>query len=327
MLHVIPLGGLGEIGLNAMVIACREEMLLIDAGLMFPSETAPGVDIIVPDFSHIRQNASQLKGIVLTHGHEDHMGALPFLLSELSVPVYGTRYTLAMARNRLEELGVVADLREIEPRTPFPVGSVFTLEASRVTHTVPDAVGYIVRTPEGTLIHTGDFKLDPDPIDGLRTDLERWGEAGEQGVLCLLSDSTNSEFTQETGSERIVEQTFDRLFREAQGRIIVALFASNLHRVRTVLKLAEQLGRRVALQGRSMTRNIEMARQLGYLDVPESLFVPLEAVPGLAPNRVLLLATGAQGEARAGLAPACSRVQARMVRSTSRNDPAASVIA
>src|SRR5688572_25210006 len=229
MLHVIPLGGLGEIGLNAMVLACRGEMLLIDAGLMFPSESAPGVDIIVPDFSHIRQNASQLKGIVLTHGHEDHMGALPFLLGEVPVPVYGTRYTLAMARNRLEELGVAADLREIEPRTPFPVGSVFTVEASRVTHTVPDAVGYIVRTPEGTLIHTGDFKLDPDPIDGLRTDLERWGEAGEQGVLCLLSDSTNSEYTNETGSERVVEQTFDRLFREAKGRIIVALFASNLH--------------------------------------------------------------------------------------------------
>jgi ribonuclease J len=301
MLHVIPLGGLGEIGLNAMVLACRGEMLLIDAGLMFPSETAPGVDIIVPDFTHIRQNASQLKGIVLTHGHEDHTGALPYLLNEVPVPVYGTRFTLAMARQRLDELGVVADLREIEPRTPFSVGSVFTVEASRVTHTVPDAVGYIVRTPEGTVIHTGDFKLDPDPIDGLRTDLERWGEAGEQGVLCLLSDSTNSEFTNETGSERVVEQTFDRLFREAQGRIVVALFASNLHRVRTVLKLAEQLGRRVALQGRSMARNVELARQFGYLGVPDSLFIPLEAVPSLSPNRVLLLATGAQGEARAGL--------------------------
>ncbi len=302
MLHVIPLGGLGEIGLNAMVIACRGEMLLIDAGLMFPSEAAPGVDIIVPDFSHIRQNASQLKGIVLTHGHEDHTGALPYLLNEVHVPVYATRFTLAMARQRLDELGVVADLREIEPRTPFSVGSVFTVEASRVTHTVPDAVGYIVRTPEGTLIHTGDFKLDPDPIDGLRTDLERWGEAGDQGVLCLLSDSTNSEFTNETGSERVVEQTFDRLFREAKGRIVVALFASNLHRVRTILKLAEQLGRRVALQGRSMLRNVELARQLGYLDVPESLFVPLDAAPGLSPNRLMLLSTGAQGEARAGLA-------------------------
>ena len=302
MLHVIPLGGLGEIGLNAMVIACRGEMLLIDAGLMFPSEAAPGVDIIVPDFSHIRQNAAQLKGIVLTHGHEDHTGALPYLLNEVSVPVYATRFTLAMARQRLDELGVAADLREIEPRTPFPVGSVFNVEASRVTHTVPDAVGYIVRTPEGTLIHTGDFKLDPDPIDGLRTDLERWGEAGDQGVLCLLSDSTNSEYTNETGSERVVEQTFDRLFREAKGRIVVALFASNLHRVRTVLKLAEQLGRRVALQGRRMLRNVELARQLGYLDVPETLFIPLDAVPGLLPERVMLLATGAQGEARAGLA-------------------------
>jgi len=263
MLHVIPLGGLGEIGLNAMVIACRGEMLLVDAGLMFPSEAAPGIDIIVPDFTHIRQNASQLKGIVLTHGHEDHTGALPYLLNEVPVPVYATRFTLAMARQRLDELGVAADLREIEPRTPFSVGSVFTVEASRVTHTVPDAVGYIVRTPEGTLIHTGDFKLDPDPIDGLRTDLERWGEAGDQGVLCLLSDSTNSEFTNETGSERVVEQTFDRLFREAKGRIVVALFASNLHRVRTILKLAEHLGRKVALQGRSMLRNVEMARHPG----------------------------------------------------------------
>lgn len=302
MLHVIPLGGLGEIGLNAMVLACRGEMLLIDFGLMFPSEAAPGVDIIVPDFSHIRQNASQLKGIVLTHGHEDHTGALPYLLSEVNVPVYGTRFTLAMARQRLDELGVLADLREIEPRTPFSVGSVFTVEASRVTHTVPDAVGYIVRTPEGTIIHTGDFKLDPDPIDGLRTDLERWGEAGEQGVLCLLSDSTNSEYTNETGSERVVEQTFDRLFHEAQGRIVVALFASNLHRVRTVLKLAEQLGRKVALQGRSMARNVELARQMGYLDVPESLFIPLDAAAGLPANKVMLLSTGAQGEARAGLA-------------------------
>ncbi|MFL5349802.1 MAG: ribonuclease J [Hyalangium sp.] len=307
MLHVIPLGGLGEIGLNSMVLACRGEMLLIDAGLLFPSEAAPGVDIIVPDFTHLRQNASQLKGIVLTHGHEDHVGALPYLLNEVPVPVYGTRFTLSMARGRLEELGVAADLREIEPRTPFTVGSVFNVEASRVTHTVPDAVGYIVRTPEGTVIHTGDFKLDPDPIDGLRTDLERWGEAGEQGVLCLLSDSTNSEFTNETGSERVVEQTFDRLFREAQGRIVVALFASNLHRVRTVLKLAEQLGRKVALQGRSMTRNVEMARQLGYLDVPESLFIPLDAAATLPPERLVLLSTGAQGEARAGLSQLAAR--------------------
>jgi ribonuclease J len=175
------------------------------------------------------------------------------------------------------------------------------VEASRVTHTVPDAVGYIVRTPEGTVIHTGDFKLDPDPIDGLRPDLERWGEAGEQGVLCLLSDSTNSERTDETGSERVVEETFERLFTGATGRIVVALFSSNLHRVRHLLALCERLGRKVALQGRSMIRNVEMARELGYLDVPDSLFIHLDTVAQLPAHRVLVITTGAQGEPRAGL--------------------------
>jgi len=301
MLQVIPLGGLGEIGLNSLVIACRGEMLLIDAGLMFPSEGMPGVDIIIPDFTHLKQNAAQLKGVVLTHGHEDHLGALPYLLGEVNVPVYGTRFTLAMARHRLNELGIEADLREIEPREPFAVGTMFKVEASRVTHTVPDAVGFIIRTPEGTFIHTGDFKLDPDPIDGLRTDLERWGEAGEEGVLCLLSDSTNSEITEETGSERVVEQTFERLFKDATGRIVVALFSSNLHRVRHLLAIAERMGRKVALQGRSMVRNVEMARELGYLDVPDSLFVHLDTVPQLPQQRVLVLTTGAQGEPRAGL--------------------------
>ncbi|RKI42697.1 ribonuclease J, partial [Corallococcus sp. AB049A] len=301
MLHVIPLGGLGEIGLNAMVLACRGEMLLIDAGLMFPSSGMPGVDIIVPDFTHLQRNAAQVKGVLLTHGHEDHIGALPYLLGELPVPIYGTRFTLALARNRLEELGVKADLREIEPRTPFPVGSVFTVEATRVTHTVPDAVGFIVRSPEGTVIHTGDFKLDPDPIDGLKTDLERWGEAGDEGVLCLLSDSTNSEHVDETGSERVVQTTFERLFHETKGRIVVAQFSSNLHRIRHLLALCERTGRLVALQGRSMVRNVELAREMGYLDVPDSLFVHLDNVPKLAPHRVAVLTTGAQGEPRAGL--------------------------
>jgi ribonuclease J len=302
MLHVIPLGGLGEIGLNAMVIACRGEMLLIDCGLMFPPSGTLGVDIVVPDFTYLRRNAAQLKGIVLTHGHEDHVGALPFLLNEVPVPVYGTRFTLAMVRGRLEELAVKADLREIEPRHPFPVGAHFTVEASRVTHTVPDAVGYIVRTPEGPVIHTGDFKLDPDPIDGQRTDLERWGELGDEGVLCLLSDSTNSERTHETGSERLVEQTFERLFRDVPGRVVVGMFASQVHRVQHVLGLAEKLGRKVVTMGRSMARNIEMARQLGFLPgVTDALFVPLEAAAAVPPERLLVLATGSQAEPRAGL--------------------------
>ncbi|MFL5354873.1 ribonuclease J [Archangium sp.] len=302
MLHVIPLGGLGEIGLNAMVIACRGELLLIDCGLMFPPSGTLGVDIVVPDFTYLRQNASLLKGIVLTHGHEDHVGALPYLLNEVPVPVYGTRFTLGMVRGRLEEYGIKADLREIEPRHPFPVGAHFTVEACRVTHTVPDAVGYIVRTPEGPVIHTGDFKLDPNPIDGLRTDLERWGELGDEGVLCLLADSTNSERTHETGSESEVAQTFDRLFREVKGRIVVSMFASNVHRIHHVLDLARTLERKVVTMGRSMVRNIEMARQLGYLpSVTDGLFVPLEEAPSLPPERLLVLATGSQAEPRAGL--------------------------
>jgi ribonuclease J len=302
MLHVIPLGGLGEIGLNAMVIACRGEMLLIDCGLMFPPVANQGVDIIVPDFTHLRQNAALFQGILLTHGHEDHIGALPFLLSEVKVPVYATRFTLGMVRHRLDELGVAADLREIEPRNPFRVGGHFTVEACRVTHTVPDAVGFIIRTPEGPLIHTGDFKLDPDPIDGLRTDLERWGELGDEGVLCLLSDSTNSERTHETGSERDVERTFERLFRDVPGRIVVGMFASNLHRVRHVLELAQKLERSVVVLGRSMARNIEMARELGFLPgITDSLFVPLEHAALLPPERTLVLATGSQAEPRAGL--------------------------
>lgn len=301
MLHVIPLGGLGEIGLNAMVLAARGEMLLIDCGLMFPPVSMPGVDIVVPDFSYLRKNASQLKGVLLTHGHEDHIGALPFLLNEAPVPVYGTRFTLGMLRHRLDELGLEADLREIEPRHPFPVGSVFTVEASRVTHTIPDAVGFIVHTPEGTVLHTGDFKLDPNPIDGLRTDLERWGEVGEQGVLCLLSDSTNSELTHETGSERTVEQTFDRLFHDAPGRIVVGMFASQLHRIHHILDLCQRLGRKVATLGRSMARNIEMARQLGFLSFPSDLLIPLEDAASLPAERVLVLATGSQAEPRAGL--------------------------
>jgi ribonuclease J len=302
MLHVIPLGGLGEIGLNAMVIACRGELLLIDCGLMFPPSGTLGVDIVVPDFTYLRQNASLLKGIVLTHGHEDHVGALPYLLNEVPVPVYGTRFTLGMVRGRLEEYGIQADLREIEPRHPFPVGAHFTVEACRVTHTVPDAVGYIVRTPEGPVIHTGDFKLDPDPIDGLRTDLERWGELGDEGVLCLLSDSTNSERTHETGSESEVARTFDRLFREVKGRIVVSMFASNVHRIHHVLDLARTLERKVVTMGRSMARNIEMARQLGYLpSVTDGLFVSLEEAPSLPPERLLVLATGSQAEPRAGL--------------------------
>jgi ribonuclease J len=301
MLHLIPLGGLGEIGLNAMVLACHGELLLIDAGVMFPTTGTPGVDVVVPDFSWLRQNAHQLRGILLTHGHEDHVGALPFLLAEAPAPVYGTRLTLGMVRLRLEELGLTAELREIEPRHPFRVGHHFTVEATRVTHTIPDSVGFIIRTPEGTVLHTGDFKLDPAPLDGQRTDLERWGEVGEEGVLCLLSDSTNSELLHETGSEHEVEHAFERLFPQATGRLIVCMFASHLHRIGLVLALAQRVGRRVALLGRSMVRNVELARQLGYLHVPDGVLISPEEAATLPASQLVVLSTGSQAEPRAGL--------------------------
>lgn len=301
MLKVIPLGGLGEIGLNSMVIEHGDEALLIDAGLMFPTATMPGVDVIFPDFSYLYANAQKLKGVLLTHGHEDHVGALPFLLRQLRLPVYGTRYTLGFLRSRLEEHGITADLREIEPRHPFPVGTRLTAEALRVAHSVPDAVGYLVKTPEGALIHTGDFKLDAEPIDDRPTDLERMGEAGEEGVLLLLSDSTGSEIPTETGSESEVARTFARIFPQADGRIIVALFASNILRVKHVLALAERLGRKVALYGRSMIRNVGIAQDLGYLSTPSDLLIPVEDTNRLPDSKVLIITTGAQGEPRSGL--------------------------
>lgn len=301
MLRVIPLGGLGEIGLNAMAFEHGDDLLLVDAGLMFPPPHVLGVEIVLPDFSYVREQAHRLRGVLLTHGHEDHLGALPFLLRELPVPVYGTPFSLGLLRSKLEELGVSADLRELGPRAPFRLGESFTVEALQVTHSVPDAVGFRIDTPAGTAIHTGDFKIDHTPIDGRLMDLERLEEAGDRGVLCLLSDSTNAEVPFETGSERLVAEAFERLLAGATGRVLVSLFASNINRVRHILEAAAKMGRKVALNGRSMQRNVELAQQLGYLGTPPELVVPLEAVLGLPPSQVLILTTGSQAEPRSGL--------------------------
>ncbi len=301
MLRVIPLGGLGEIGLNAMVFESRGEQLLIDCGLMFPTAEMPGVEIVIPDLSYVLANRSLLKGVVLTHAHEDHLGALPYLLAKLPVPVYGTRLTLAMLSHRLGELGIEADLREIEPRAPFSVGNAFTVEAIRVCHSVPDGVGLAIRTDEGTVVHTGDFKLDGAPIDGRPTDLERFGELGDEGVLCLLSDSTNAELEGQTGGERLVADTFARLFEKARRRVVVSMFASNLLRVQHTLELAERVGRFVALLGRSMIRNVEIASGLGYLRLPPGLLIPADDAPQVPPRKLVVLTTGAQAEPRSGL--------------------------
>jgi ribonuclease J len=300
MVRVIPLGGLGEIGLNAMAVDTGDDVLLVDAGLMFAGPELPGVGIVVPDFAYLRAHAARFRGVVLTHGHEDHVGALPYLLRILPVPVYGTPFTLALARNRCEELGIKVDLRPMAPREPFAVGGV-QVEPIRVAHSIPDGVGLALRAGGERIVHTGDFKLDPTPTDGRTTDLERLGELGDEGVSLLLSDSTNAEEPGESGSELEVAQAFERIFARAPGRIVVALFSSNVGRIQHLFALCERVGRAVVLNGRSLVRNVELARELGLLRFRNDLLVSTEAAAALAPTRVLVLATGSQAEPRAGL--------------------------
>ncbi|MFT3706592.1 MAG: ribonuclease J [Archangium sp.] len=301
MLKVIPLGGLGEVGMNTMVFEHAGRRLLVDCGLMFPSLDQLGVEVVIPDFSWLKAEAESLDGIVLTHAHEDHLGALRWLLREVNVPVYGTPFTLALAKHRLAEAEITADLREIGPRVPFSVGAEFQLEALRVTHSVPDAVGLVIQTRSGRAVHTGDFKLDGMPIDGRLTDLERMGELGEEGVDLLLSDSTNSESKGSTGSEQEVRETFERLFTGRSGRIVVSMFGSHLHRTQHVIEIARKLERRVLLLGRSLQRNVELAQQVGIFPKHEDVLIPFEAAPAIAREKLLIVCTGAQAEPRSGL--------------------------
>lgn len=301
MLKVAPLGGLGEVGMNTLLLEHAGERLLIDCGLMLPRHDMPGVEIILPDFAALADAPEALKGVVLTHAHEDHLGALPWLLRELNVPVWGAPFTLAVARHRLEEAGVEAELRELGPREEFRVGEQFRIEPVRVAHSVPDSVGLIIRTQSGTLVHSGDFKLDDEAIDEQRTDLNRLGEVGDEGVVALLSDSTNAEVPGVTPSERVVQRTFERLVAGAKGRVVIALFGSHLHRVRHAVELARRLGRRAVLVGRSLTRNVELAQQVGVLEPWSDVLVGAEAVGQLPPDQVMVLCTGAQGEPRSAL--------------------------
>jgi ribonuclease J len=301
MLKVVPLGGLGEVGLNTLVLEHGGERLLVDCGLMFPRGDQLGVDIVLPDFTWLLDDPSALKGVVLTHAHEDHIGALTWLIRELRVPIYGTAFTLALARHRLEEAGLHADLRLMAPREPFTISEQFTVEPLRVTHSVPDAVGLAVTTPSARLIHSGDFKLDGAPIDGQLTDLERLGELGEEGVDVLLSDSTNSEVPGWSGSERLVADTFKRYFALAKGRVVIAMFGSHLHRVQHALELARSVGRKVALLGRSLQRNVQLAQQAGIFGAWEGTLVPYEAAPMIPSRSLVLLCTGAQAEPRSAL--------------------------
>lgn len=299
---LIPLGGLGEIGKNIMAVRFGENILLIDCGLMFPEEELLGIDIVIPDVTYLLENKEQLCGIVLTHGHEDHIGALPYLARQLNVPVYGTKLTLGLLAGKLKEQGLaeVVDLRILKPRDAVSIGP-FRVELIRVSHSIPDAVAVAIHTPVGVLVHTGDFKIDPTPVDGEVTDFFRFAQLGEKGVLVLMSDSTNVERPGYTLSERVVGQTFDETFRHARERIIIATFASNIHRLQQAIITARQYGRKVAVVGRSMVNVLSIAHDLGYLHIPDGTLVELEEANRLPKNKVVVLSTGSQGEPMSAL--------------------------
>lgn len=296
-LHIVPLGGVGEIGKNMLALEAAGQILVIDCGLMFPEQEMLGIDLVIPDITWLVENKDRVLGIVLTHGHEDHVGALPWVLPRLEVPVWGTRLTLGMASSRLAEMGLVetADLREFRHGSPFQVGP-FEIEAFRTCHSIPDGAGLIIQTPVGAVVHSGDFKFDQSPIDGKGPDFARLAQAGRDGVLALLSDSTNVEKPGYTPSERRVGQMLEEAFRGAPRRVVVATFASNIHRIQQVIDVSVRMGRKVAVTGRSMVSNIAIARDLGYLDIPEGALVEASKIDGLYPEEVTLLTTGSQGE-------------------------------
>src|SRR6266850_8527281 len=302
VVRLIPLGGLGEIGLNMMLIESGEDLITVDCGLMFPDDELPGIDHVIPDFSYALGRREAFRAVVLTHGHEDHIGALPYLLRDLPVPVYGTPLTLALVGERLREHGLLetADLRPIRPRDRITVGA-FGIEPIRVTHSIADGIGLAIDTPAGTIVHTGDFKLDPNPLDGEAPDYRRFAELGERGVAVLCSDSTNVDRPGHTRSEIEVGQALGGRFDTAPGRIIVSTFASHIHRIQQVLTLAARTDRRVALLGMSMQKNVTIAADLGYLRVPPSIVVPLEELATLPARQQVILSTGSQGEPHAAL--------------------------
>ncbi|WP_310794982.1 ribonuclease J [Desulfofundulus thermocisternus] len=301
-LALIPLGGLGEIGKNMMAVRFGENILVIDCGLMFPEEEMLGIDVVIPDITYLLENKDAVRGIVLTHGHEDHIGALPYVLKQLNVPIYGTRLTLGLLQGKLKEQGVAgeANMHVVKPRDTVTIGP-FKVEFIRVSHSIPDAVAVAVHTPVGVIVHTGDFKIDQTPVDGEVTDFYRFAQLGERGVLVLLSDSTNVERPGYTMSERMVGATFDDIFRQARERIIIATFASNVHRLQQAITTAYRYDRKVAIIGRSMINVASIAHELGYLHVPEGTLVELEEANRLPKNKVVFLCTGSQGEPMSAL--------------------------
>jgi ribonuclease J len=295
-LSVIPLGGVEEIGLNMTVFEYNQDIIVIDAGLMFPDEDVLGVDFVIPDFSYLINNREKIRAVILTHGHEDHTGALPFLLKEIAVPVYGTPLTLGLVKEKLREHNLGdRELIPVMPRDIVAIG-VFSVEFVRVTHSIVDGVGLGITTPVGLVVHTGDFKLDPTPVDGQLMDFRRFAEYGERGTLLLLSDSTNAEKGGFTYSEKEVRRAFEDIFSNTQGRIVIATFASNIHRIQQAIDVAFKYGRKVILCGKSIVSNAQIALSLGYLRIPQETWLKLEDLTKLQDHEVVIITTGSQGE-------------------------------
>ena len=297
------LGGLNEVGKNMTLFEYGEDMFLVDCGLAFPDQDMLGVDLVLPDFTYVERNADRIRGIVITHGHEDHIGGLPYLLKVLNVPVYGTKLTVGLIQGKLREHGLLnsASLNVINPGDVITLGG-FTVEAIHVNHSIPDALGLAIRCEGGTIVHTGDFKIDTTPIDGGMMDLGRLAEIGQEGVLCLMSDSTNAERPGFTESERKVGESFETLFRKAgNNRIIVATFSSNIHRVQQIMNVAASLGRKVALVGRSLENVVSISAELGYLNIPEGIVIDINMINRYPADKLVIITTGSQGEPMSAL--------------------------
>ena len=305
-MYVIPLGGLEEVGKNMTVVQYRDEIIIIDSGVTFPDENLLGIDLVIPDFTFLENNKDKVKGLFITHGHEDHIGSIPYLYQKIdkTVPMYGGKLTLALAKSKFENPGFSKELpkmKEVKGRSKVKVGKYFTVEFIKVTHSITDAYALVITTPAGVVFHTGDFKIDLTPVDGEGVDFARLSQIGEQGVDLMLSDSTNSEVEGFTPSEKSVGEAFKQEFSKAKGRIIVAAFASHVHRLQQIINTAEEYGRRIAIDGRSLVKVFEIASNLGYLRIPEGMMISLAEVDSLRDNKVVILCTGTQGEPMAAL--------------------------
>ncbi len=302
-LKIIPLGGLHEIGKNITVFQYEDEMIVVDCGLSFPEDDMLGVDLVIPDITYIVKNQEKLKGMVITHGHEDHIGGVPYFLKQVNTPIYGTRLTLGLIKNKLEEHRLVesTELHDVNPGETIKLGKYFKIEFIQSSHSIPDSVMLAIKTPVGTIVHTGDFKVDFTPMDGKIMDFGRLAELGNQGVLALMSDSTNAERKGFTMSESSVGEVFEKLFTHCKKRIVVATFASNVHRVQQIVNCAVKYGRKIAICGRSMINMITTARELGYIDCPDNIFIDIDMINNYTDDNLLIITTGSQGETMSAL--------------------------